>query len=83
METIPKYSPVLRWPTKIPLKYLHTPKNIFFFLKIPKNEIQNFEPKNGAGLRIYENIRVPPPLGYLSGCWDAHFVVHMLQNQGF
>ena len=24
-------------------------------------EIQNFNPKNGLSLRMYENIRVPPP----------------------
>ena len=49
-----------------PQKYLqfffHTPKNIHF-LKTPQNiEIQKFEPqKNDPSLRMYENIRVPPP----------------------
>ena len=44
---------------------IHTPKIFFFFLKPPKNiDIQTFEPpKNCPSLRIYENIRVPPPLG--------------------
>ena len=41
---------------------LHTPK-IFIFLKTLKGiEIQNFEPQNGASLRMNENIIVPPPL---------------------
>ena len=41
---------------------IHTPTQIHFTEK-PKNiEIQNFEPpKNGPSLRMYENIRVPPP----------------------
>ena len=39
------------------------PQKIFIFLKNPKNiEIQNVEPqKNDPSLRMYENIRVPPP----------------------
>ena len=50
-----------------PKKYphnLHTPKNIHFS-ENPKNiEIQNFEPKKkDLSLRMYEKIRVPPPLG--------------------
>ena len=42
---------------------LHVPQNIFIFLKTQKNiEIQNFEPKKSdPSLRMYENIRVPPP----------------------
>ena len=38
------------------------PKKIFIFLKTHKGiEIQNFEPQNGASLRMNENIIVPPP----------------------
>ena len=39
------------------------PQKIFIFLKTSKNiEIQSFEPpKNDPSLRMYENIRVPPP----------------------
>ena len=38
------------------------PQKIFIFLKTLKGiEIQNFEPKNGASLRMNENIVVPPP----------------------
>ena len=45
---------------------LHTPK-IFIFLKTLKGiEIQNFEPQNGASLRMNENIIVPPPPSTLS-----------------
>ena len=37
------------------------PQKIFFFLKTLKGiEIQNFEPQNGASLRMNENIIVPP-----------------------
>ena len=40
------------------------PQNIFIFLKTPKYiEIQNFDPKNGPSLHMYENIRVPPWAG--------------------
>ena len=43
------------------------PQKIFIFLKTPKNiEIQNFEPKNDPSLRMYENVRVPPPPGLAS-----------------
>ena len=39
------------------------PQKIFFFLKTLKGiEIQNFEPQNGASLRMNENFIVPPPL---------------------
>ena len=39
------------------------PQNFFIFLKTLKGiEIQNFEPQNGASLRMNENIIVPPPL---------------------
>ena len=39
------------------------PQKIFIFLKTIKGiEIQNFEPQNGASLRMNENIIVPPPL---------------------
>ena len=39
------------------------PQKNFIFLKTLKGiEIQNFEPKNGASLRMNENIIVPPPL---------------------
>ena len=39
------------------------PQKIFIFLKTFKGiEIQNFEPQNGASLRMNENIIVPPPL---------------------
>ena len=39
------------------------PQKIFIFLKTLKGiEIQNFEPQNGASLRMNENIIVPPPL---------------------
>ena len=50
-------------PKKYP-QNLHT-KKILIFLKTPKNiEIQNFEPpKNDQSLRMYENIKSPPPLG--------------------
>ena len=38
------------------------PQKIFTFLKTLKGiEIQNFEPQNGASLRMNENIIVPPP----------------------
>ena len=38
------------------------PPKIFIFLKTLKGiEIQNFEPQNGASLRLNENIIVPPP----------------------
>ena len=38
------------------------PQTIFIFLKTLKGiEIQNFEPQNGASLRMNENIIVPPP----------------------
>ena len=49
---------------KHPKKYSSYPPKIFVFLKTKKKyiEIQNFEPpKNGPSLRMYENIRVPPP----------------------
>ena len=37
------------------------PQKIFIFLKTLKGiEIQNFEPQNGASLRMNENIIVPP-----------------------
>ena len=37
-------------------------QKIFIFLKTLKGiEIQNFEPQNGASLRMNENIIVPPP----------------------
>ena len=50
-------------PKKYPQTDLQTPK-IFIFLKPPKYiEIQTFEQKNGPSLRMYENIRVPPPPG--------------------
>ena len=39
------------------------PQKIFIFLKTLKGiEIQNFEPQNGASLRMNDNIIVPPPL---------------------
>ena len=39
------------------------PQKIFIFLKTLKGiEIQNFEPQNGASLRMKKNIIVPPPL---------------------
>ena len=39
------------------------PQKIFIFLKTLKGiEIQNFEPQNGASLRMNENIILPPPL---------------------
>ena len=39
------------------------PQKNFIFLKTLKGiEIQNFEPQNGASLRMNENIIVPPPL---------------------
>ena len=39
------------------------PQKFFIFLKTLKGiEIQNFEPQNGASLRMNENIIVPPPL---------------------
>ena len=48
-------------PKTYPLN-LQMPKHIHFFLETLKNnEIQNFEPKFGLSLRMYENIRVPPP----------------------
>ena len=38
------------------------PQKIFIFLKTLKGiEIQNFEPQNGASLRMNENIILPPP----------------------
>ena len=38
------------------------PQIFLFFLKTLKGiEIQNFEPQNGASLRMNENIIVPPP----------------------
>ena len=39
------------------------PQKIVIFLKTKNNiEIQNFEPKNiDLSLRMYENIRIPPP----------------------
>ena len=38
------------------------PQKIFIFLKTLKGiEIQNFEPQNGASLRMNENIIIPPP----------------------
>ena len=38
------------------------PQKIFIFLKTLKGiAIQNFEPQNGASLRMNENIIVPPP----------------------
>ena len=38
------------------------PQKIFIFLKTLKGiEIQNFEPQNGASLRMNEIIIVPPP----------------------
>ena len=53
---------------KHPKNFLNTPPKIFIFLKTKKKkkkkiniEIQNFEPKNGPSLRMYENISVPPP----------------------
>ena len=57
-----KYSPILWWPPKI-IQKIFIPQKILIFLKTPKNiEIQNFEPqKNDPSLRMYENIRVPPP----------------------
>ena len=43
------------------------PQKIFIFLKTLKGiEIQNFEPQNGASLRMNENIIVPPPPSTLS-----------------
>ena len=43
------------------------PQKIFIFLKTLKGiEIQNFEPQNGASLRMNENIIVPPPPSFLS-----------------
>ena len=43
------------------------PQKIFIFLKTLKGiEIQNFEPQNGASLRMNENIIVPPPLHLLA-----------------
>ena len=46
-------------PQKYP-EYLHTKKILLFFLKTPKDiEIQHFEPS----LRMYKNIRIPPPWG--------------------
>ena len=43
------------------------PQNFFIFLKTLKGiEIQNFEPQNGASLRMNENIIVPPPPSTLS-----------------
>ena len=43
------------------------PQKNFIFLKTLKGiEIQNFEPQNGASLRMNENIIVPPPPSTLS-----------------
>ena len=43
------------------------PQKIFIFLKTLKGiEIQNFEPQNGASLRMNENFIVPPPPSTLS-----------------
>ena len=43
------------------------PQKFFIFLKTLKGiEIQNFEPQNGASLRMNENIIVPPPPSTLS-----------------
>ena len=53
------------------------PQKIFIFLKTLKGiEIQNFEPQNGASLRMNENIIVPPPPSTLSsqietGAWGV------------
>ena len=48
---------------------LHTPKNIHFSENPQNIEILNFEPpKNDPSLRIYENIRVPPPPWELTVC---------------
>ena len=46
-------------PKKYPLN-LHAPKNIHFSENPQNIEIQNFEPKNGPSIRMYENIRVLP-----------------------
>ena len=43
------------------------PQKIFIFLKTLKGiEIQNFEPQNGASLRMNENIKVSPPPSTIS-----------------
>ena len=58
-----KYSPFCDDPKKYP-QNLHTPKNIYFSDPPPppqNKEIQNFESKNDLSLRMYENIRIPPP----------------------
>ena len=48
-----------------PKRYIHKifiPQKFFIFLKTLKGiEIQNFEPQNGASLRMNENIIVSPP----------------------
>ena len=44
------------------LHKIFIPQKNFIFLKTLKGiEIQNFEPQNGASLRMNENIIVPPP----------------------
>ena len=61
------------------------PQNIhtqFFFLKTPQNiDMQNFEPqKNDLSLRVYENIRVPPPHPSLLGLCLHAFLLHLRDN---
>ena len=59
-------------PKKYPQNF-HTQKNIYFSenpQKISKFKILN--PKNGLSLRMYENIRVPPPpLGVIQPLLDT------------
>ena len=62
-----------KWPPKV-VQFVMTPKKIILISPYPKNylffwnaktiDIQNFEPKNGPSLRLYENTIVPltPPL---------------------
>ena len=59
-EITPKTSPVLWWPQKTFIISPY-PKNIYFCENQKNIYNQNFKPKIGPSLRIYENIRDPSP----------------------
>ena len=62
IEMTSYYSPILFWPPK-DIHKIFIPPKIFSFLKTPHIYWNSkfWTPKNCQSLRMYKNIRVPPP----------------------
>ena len=72
MEITPKCSPILELPQKKSTKSSYPPKKKYFSEPPPppkknkkKMKFKIMNQKNDPSLRMFKNIRVPPPLGDL------------------